>query len=109
MSATSLATAMPDKRKRALRFVLLVGAMSLFADFTYEGARGIAGPFLGALGASGAVVGIASGLGEFLGYALRIVSGRLADKTRNSTRDPRSWSRSRRTSRSRRRGFRDAS
>jgi MFS family permease len=70
-----------DKKKRALRFVLLVGAMSLFADFTYEGARGIAGPFLGALGASGAVVGIASGLGEFLGYALRIVSGRLADKT----------------------------
>jgi len=71
-----------DKKKRALRFVLLVGVMSLFADFTYEGARGIAGPLLAALGASGAVVGIASGLGEFLGYALRIVSGRLADKTR---------------------------
>ena len=66
-----------DRKKRALRFVVLVGVMSLFADFTYEGARGIAGPFLGALGASGAVVGIASGLGEFLGYALRIVSGRL--------------------------------
>ncbi len=73
---------MIDKKKRALRFVLLVGVMSLFADFTYEGARGIAGPLLAALGASGAVVGIASGLGEFLGYALRIVSGRLADKTR---------------------------
>jgi MFS family permease len=73
---------MTDKRKRALRFVVLVGVMSLFADFTYEGARGIAGPFLAALGASGAVVGIASGLGEFLGYALRVVSGRLADKTR---------------------------
>jgi len=71
-----------DKKKRALRFVVLVGVMSLFADFTYEGARGIAGPLLAALGASGAVVGIASGLGEFLGYALRIVSGRLADKTR---------------------------
>jgi MFS family permease len=70
-----------DKKTRALRFVLLVGAMSLFADFTYEGARGIAGPFLAALGASGAAVGIASGLGEFLGYALRIVSGRLADRT----------------------------
>ena len=82
MSATSLATAMPDKRKRALRFVLLIGVMSLFADFTYEGARGIAGPFLAALGASGAVVGIASGFGEFVGYALRIVSGWLADRTR---------------------------
>jgi len=73
---------MTERRKRALRFVVLVGVMSLFADFTYEGARGIAGPFLAALGASGAVVGIASGLGEFLGYALRVVSGRLADKTR---------------------------
>jgi predicted MFS family arabinose efflux permease len=75
-------TAMTDKKARALRFVLLVGVMSLFADFTYEGARGIAGPFLAALGASGAVVGIASGLGEFLGYALRIVSGKVADRTR---------------------------
>jgi len=73
---------MTERRKRALRFVVLVGVMSLFADFTYEGARGIAGPFLAALGASGAVVGIASGVGEFLGYALRVVSGRLADKTR---------------------------
>ena len=34
---------MTDKRKRALRFVLLVGVMSLFADFTYEGwSRGTA-------------------------------------------------------------------
>jgi MFS family permease len=72
---------MVDRKKRALRFVLLVGAMSLFADFTYEGARGSAGPFLAALGASGAAVGVASGLGEFLGYALRLVSGRLADRT----------------------------
>ncbi len=73
---------MTDKRTRALRFVLLVGAMSLFADFTYEGARGIAGPFLAALGASGTVVGISSGVGEFLGYSLRLVSGSLADRTR---------------------------
>jgi MFS family permease len=71
-----------DRRKHALRFVLLVGAMSLFADFTYEGARGIAGPFLAALGASGTAVGIASGAGEFFGYSLRVVSGRLADRTR---------------------------
>jgi MFS family permease len=67
--------------RRALRFVLLVGAIDLLADFTYEGARGVAGPFLAALGASGAAVGIATGVGEFLGYALRIVSGRLADRT----------------------------
>lgn len=73
---------MPDRKRKALRFVLLVGVMSLFADFTYEGARGVAGPFLALLGASGAVVGITSGLGELAGYGLRLVSGRLADKTR---------------------------
>ena len=69
-------------RGRALRFVLLVGVMSLFADFTYEGARGIAGPYLALLGASGAAVGIVAGGGELLGYSLRLVSGRLADATR---------------------------
>lgn len=73
---------MIDTKTRALRFVLLVGAVSLFADFAYEGARAIAGPFLAALGASGTVVGIASGVGEFLGYALRLVSGKLADRTK---------------------------
>jgi len=69
-------------KRRALEFVLLVGAMSFFADFVYEGARGIAGPFLALLGASGVVVGAASGLGELAGYGLRLVSGRLADRTR---------------------------
>jgi predicted MFS family arabinose efflux permease len=72
----------PDRRRRALEFVLLVGAVSLFADFVYEGARGIAGPFLALLGASGVVVGTASGLGELAGYGLRLGSGRLADRTR---------------------------
>jgi MFS family permease len=71
-----------NRRHRALEFVLLVGAMSFFADFVYEGARGIAGPFLALLGASGVVVGAASGLGELAGYGLRLVSGRLADRTR---------------------------
>jgi MFS family permease len=56
--------------------------MSFFADFTYEGARGIAGPFLAHLGASGLVVGAASGLGELAGYGLRLVSGRAADRMR---------------------------
>jgi len=65
-----------------LRFVLLVGAMSFFADFAYEGARGILGPYLAVLGASGAVVGAVAGLGELAGYGIRIISGRLADRTR---------------------------
>jgi len=78
-------TIQPQRREAstaALRFVLLVGAMSFFADFAYEGARGILGPYLAVLGASGAVVGTVAGLGELAGYGLRMVSGRLADRTR---------------------------
>ena len=69
-------------RSSALRFVLLVGTMSFFADFTYEGSRAVLGPYLALLGASGSAVGIVTGFGEFLGYGLRIASGRAADRTR---------------------------
>jgi MFS family permease len=67
--------------KPALKFVLLIGVVSFFADFTYEGARSITGSFLGILGASGAVVSIVAGLGELLGYGLRLVSGPLSERT----------------------------
>jgi MFS family permease len=68
-------------RSAALRFVLVIGIVNLFADFTYEGGRSIMGPFLGVLGAGAAAVGALGGLGEFAGYALRSVSGWLADRT----------------------------
>jgi predicted MFS family arabinose efflux permease len=66
----------------ALKFVLLVGVLSFFADFTYEGSRAILGPYLVLLQASATVVGIVTGFGELLGYGLRLVSGRMADVTR---------------------------
>ncbi len=65
----------------ALRFVLLVGVMSFFADFTYEGSRSVIGPYLGTLGAGALAISVISGLGEFLGYGLRLFSGRSADRT----------------------------
>lgn len=65
--------------RSAFAFVLLIGVLSFFADFTYEGSRSIIGPYLASLGASAFVVGIVAGLGEFLGYGLRLVSGRAAD------------------------------
>ena len=71
----------PSLKSRALKFVLVVGVMSFFADFTYEGSRSIIGPYLAVLGASAAAVGIITGLGELLGYGLRLVSGRLSDRT----------------------------
>ena len=69
------------KKNAALRFVLLLGAVSLFGDMTYEAARSVAGPYLAVLGASAAVVGVVAGLGEFIGYGLRIASGLLSDRT----------------------------
>ena len=69
-------------KRRALRFVVLLGVVSLFADMTYEGARSIAGPFLAILGASGAMVGFIAGFGELVGYGLRLASGYLADRTK---------------------------
>lgn len=68
-------------RSRAFTFVLILGIVNLFADTTYEGASSINGPFLGMLGASAAAIGVISGLGEFLGYSLRFVSGYISDKT----------------------------
>jgi MFS family permease len=64
----------------AWRFIILVGVISLFSDMTYEGARSISGPFLGQLKASALVVGVVAGLGEFLGYTLRLASGYLTDR-----------------------------
>jgi predicted MFS family arabinose efflux permease len=67
--------------KLALRFVLIIGIVQLFADMTYEGARSSTGPFLGSLGASATAVGFVAGFGELIGYSLRSVSGYFADKT----------------------------
>ena len=65
----------------ALKFVLMVGVMSFFADFTYEGSRSIIGPYLGLLGAGALAISVITGFGEFFGYGLRLLSGRGADRT----------------------------
>ena len=67
----------------ALRFVVFLGVVSLLADMTYQGGRSITGPFLAQLGASATIVGVFAGLGELLGYGLRLVSGYLSDRTGN--------------------------
>jgi len=72
---------MGAKKRRALRFIVLLGLVSLFADVTYEGARSITGPFMAILGASGAVVGVVAGLGELVGYGMRLAAGYFTDKT----------------------------
>jgi MFS family permease len=63
-------------------FIILLGIVSLFGDVTYEGARSVTGPYLATLGASASVVGLVAGIGEFVGYALRLASGYLVDRTK---------------------------
>ncbi|MBU6477134.1 MAG: hypothetical protein KGQ32_04290, partial [Xanthomonadaceae bacterium] len=75
------ATTAQQRHGTALTFVVLIGVVSLFADMTYEGSRSIWGPFLGTLGATGAIIGLVAGGGELLGYLLRLFTGALADKT----------------------------
>jgi predicted MFS family arabinose efflux permease len=65
----------------ALAFVLTMGLVNLFADVTYEGGASLNGQYMAMLGAGAAVTSIIAGVGEFLGYALRSVSGYVADRT----------------------------
>lgn len=58
------------------------GGVSLAVDLVADGARSIAGPLLGELGATALVVGLVTGGAEALGFVLRLVSGPLVDRTR---------------------------
>ncbi|MDW8183908.1 MAG: MFS transporter [Anaerolineae bacterium] len=69
-------------RHQALRFIMLLGLVSLMADVTYESARSLIGPYLAVLGASAALVGAIGGIGELIGYSLRPFFGYLADRLR---------------------------
>ena len=67
---------------QAMLFILMFGVVSLFSDMTHEGASSIRGAYLDLLGASAGAIGFISGLGELIGYSMRYVFGRWADKTK---------------------------
>ncbi|HSV43197.1 MAG TPA: MFS transporter, partial [Candidatus Bathyarchaeia archaeon] len=69
--------------KKALTLIISFGLVSLFGDLVYEGARSINGPYLKLLAVNATALGIIAGLGEFLGYGLRLFSGYLSDKTKS--------------------------
>jgi MFS family permease len=74
---------MKDQIKRkAIELIVLFGLVSLFGDILYEGARSVNGPYLKTLGVSASIVGLIAGAGEFIGYAIRLLSGYFADKTK---------------------------
>ena len=58
-----------------------MGIVSMLGDIVYESGRGITPDYLRFLGASALLVGMVSGAGEFIGYAARLVSGNLADRS----------------------------
>ncbi|MCX8094324.1 MAG: MFS transporter, partial [Candidatus Goldbacteria bacterium] len=73
---------MIDENKKALQLIFFFGLVSLFGDIVYEGARAVNGPYLQTLAVNAAVVGLVVGIGEFAGYALRLLTGYFADKTK---------------------------
>ncbi|MFA5350717.1 MAG: MFS transporter [Candidatus Omnitrophota bacterium] len=73
---------MNNKKRAAFALIFLFGLVSLFGDMVYEGARSVNGPYLKTLGANAAIVRLVAGIAEFLGYAIRLLSGYFADKTK---------------------------
>ena len=73
----------PDngKRNAVLLAVVMFGIVSCFGDVIYEGARSANGQYFNLLAVNATTVGVLYGIGEFLGYALRLVSGKLSDAT----------------------------
>jgi len=71
-----------NQKRNALIIILLFGVVSLFGDIIYEGARSVYGPFTKTIAMDIALVGLITGIAEFLGYFIRLVSGYLSDKTK---------------------------
>jgi MFS family permease len=69
-------------RLSAWQVVIGFGVVSLGVDLVADGARSIAGPLLGQLGASALVVALVTGAAEALGFGVRLFSGPAVDRTR---------------------------
>ena len=70
-----------DLKRKAYVAIMLMGVVSMLGDIVYESGRGIAPDYLYFLGASAFLVGLTSGIGELVGYGMRLVSGPLADRS----------------------------
>jgi len=74
-------TEQKDLKRKAYITIMLMGVVSMLGDIVYESGRGIAPDYLYFLGASAFLVGLTSGIGELVGYGMRLVSGPLADRS----------------------------
>ncbi|MEM3145894.1 MAG: MFS transporter, partial [Thermoproteota archaeon] len=64
-----------------LRVVLVLGIVSLFGDFVYEGGRSVLPDYMRQLGMSALLVGSVLGFAELAGWLARPLGGLIADKT----------------------------
>ena len=69
------------KKFGPMHFIMGFGIVSMLMDIVYEAALSVQGPLLYSVGATAAVVGIVSGIGEATSLAGRLVSGPAADRT----------------------------
>lgn len=65
----------------AVTVIILFGIISMLGDAVYEAARSANSQYLSLLGISAAKVGLVFGIGEFLGYTLRLFAGLMSDKS----------------------------
>ncbi len=65
----------------AITVIIIFGIISMLGDVVYETARSANSQYLNLLSISAAQVGLVFGLGEFLGYFLRLVAGIISDKS----------------------------
>ncbi|MDD5600200.1 MAG: MFS transporter [Actinomycetota bacterium] len=65
----------------AVTAIIIFGIISMLGDMVYESARSANSQYFNLLGISAATVGLVFGIGEFLGYFLRLIAGILSDKS----------------------------
>lgn len=71
-----------EQHRAAWRFLVWMAVVAMLGDVSYEGARSLSGRYVSLLGASATAVAIIAGVGELAGSALRVWTGRIADRTR---------------------------
>lgn len=67
----------------AIQVIIIFGIISMFGDVIYETARSANSQYFSLLGISATKVGLVFGVGEFLGYFLRLLTGVASHRSGN--------------------------
>lgn len=76
-----MCTSSKNRFSPAVSVIIVFGFISMLGDVVYESARSANSQYLNLLGISAAKVGLVFGIGEFLGYVLRLLAGILSDRS----------------------------